>query len=111
MRTTGQRAALALGLCSLAGGAAWMFATSPRAGYSIFDSSQQFATPVSSGTVAIALASDTLSTGGANFAPGEEIERPVTLENSGTLALSTIVLTMTDASPTALVTTAAGGMT
>lgn len=76
------------------------------------------ATPVNSqiglavGTVAISLpsADTTFSVGASGMVPGDTVERAVAIQNSGTVALSTLTLAMTDAAPTAL-DNSSGGLT
>ena len=77
--------------------------------YATFTSSTSASQSVSSGTVTIALgatgaATNRLTVGASNIAPGDTIQRSVDLLNSGSIDLSGITLT-TSASPSSLLDT------
>ena len=77
--------------------------------YATFTSSTSASQGVSSGTVTIALgatgaATNRLTVGASNIAPGDTIQRSVDLLNSGSIDLSGITLT-TSASPSSLLDT------
>ncbi|MGA2163697.1 MAG: TasA family protein [Solirubrobacteraceae bacterium] len=77
--------------------------------FGTFSSSTSATQSVSSGTVAIGLgtagtATNRLTVGASNIAPGDTIQRQVQLSDTGTIGLASIALTTT-ASPSSLLDT------
>jgi len=91
--------------------------TTPPA-YSSFNAttSPPTAQSLATGTMAMTLGSsgsatgDALTVGASNLVPGDTVSRAVAITNGGSIAISTLSMAVSDASPTALVTDTTNGL-